>query len=776
MRGAKKIIAALEKAGCDAYLVGGVVRDTLLGRECHDIDIATSAGTYETICVAKAHRWPKKEVGKAFGCIVVTVGGNSYEVTSFRGEAYADDAHRPAQIVYGVSLEEDVKRRDFTINGMVMTADGKLIDLVGGQADLESRLIRCIGDGRRRFAEDVLRAFRACRFSAQLNFDLHEDIIPAIQDNLERVKGLSIERVRVELEKTLVAPYCARGLDAMMESGLLATSATARAHGKPREVAILPELVHLAGLRQNPRYHAYDAWNHTLAVVETLPPELTVRWAGLLHDVAKGMEGIRGEKDGQPTDYGHAEAGAQMAQGILRRLGYSNAFAKRVAWLVREHMGCAPRDKKGALRWLKKRAVDFNDKDAFLDALRQLNLLLQADDVGTGRAREGNRADLFEETFELAKNTVLFVNELKVGGKDLVSIIGEGPHVRRQLERLLVRVTEGELCNEKSALIEATVKFAQKNADAFAQEEAVQRPKKTKKPKTERVAESVIPSPKGLPVEEVRIILDRAVMKLRTSQALSETMKDGFFEKTATVMRDELETEVAILPEIVRLIGVPYAEASQDDVWTYTMCVMDELPSKLAVRWAGLLHNIAKGTRVAEESANGRETEVTLGRRSAQMAQEILTRLEYSESLIDRVIWLVREHVEEAPSEEEWMNWLRRQAVCFEEKADLVKGLRQLRFLLRAIRIATGRRDRIGREEIYGELICLAKDTVLYEEELAVSKQEVLEAVGEQKIDAVMRELLAGVTEGRISNDQEELLQAAEAICQAAKAKCEPSA
>ena len=468
MRKAKMILAALVTQGYEAYLVGGIVRDMLLARACHDIDICTSALPDDIMNVAQMHGWHTAEVGRAFGCIIVTVEGKSYEVTTFRQETYGADSHRPSEVYYGVSLEEDVKRRDFTMNGLAMRGDGTVIDLVGGKADIKSRIVRCIGDGKQRFAEDALRCYRACRFSAQLGFDLDDDIIPAISHNLSRVRGLSVERVRIELDKTLLSRHPARGLSAMMDSGLLDASVTVRERGELREVAVLTELRHLVNLPQNPLYHKYDGWHHTLAVVEAVPAELAVRWAALLHDVAKGTDGVRGEKNGQPTDHGHAVAGARMARDILTRLGQPKQIVERVSWLVREHMGCAPTDKKGALRWLKKRATDFRTKADLLDALRQLNLLLIADDIGTGRCDGSGRDQLFAEIFALAKCTALYVRELAVGGRDLMPILGDGQNVGRMLDTLLQRVRQGELTNERDVLLAAAEKSHRRQTEKNA--------------------------------------------------------------------------------------------------------------------------------------------------------------------------------------------------------------------------------------------------------------------------------------------------------------------
>lgn len=471
MDGARRILASLEAAGCEAYIVGGAVRDRLLDRACSDIDIATSAQAEVILAVAKRCGWQTVEVGRAYGCIVVVVGDKPYEVTTFRSERYGADSHRPSEVICGASLADDVRRRDFTVNGMVMTADGRVIDLVGGQDDLAAGVIRCIGDGRQRFAEDALRSFRACRFAAQLGFTLCDDIIPAIRANLDRVGGLSVERVRAEVEKTLLAPYSARGLDAMMASGLFGASMTVHIGGEAGSVSILPELVHLAGLRQNPLYHAHDTWGHTLAVVEALPKVLVLRWAGLLHDVAKGLDGIRGEKNGQPTDHGHADRGAEMARDILRRFGYSRAFVERVTWLVREHMGCAPSGQKGTLRWLKKRVGDFKCKDDMLDALDQLGELLRADGIGTGRDGAQGRDALFADVVRMAKDTALYVSELAVSGRDLLPIVGEGRAVGEMMRRLLARVTEGELANERDVLCRAAEKSEQRRRSKMREQE-----------------------------------------------------------------------------------------------------------------------------------------------------------------------------------------------------------------------------------------------------------------------------------------------------------------
>lgn len=454
METARIIMAALAADGQEAYIVGGAVRDLLRGVQPNDIDIATNATPDRITAVAEANGWKAIPVGAAFGVITVVANNQSYEVATFRSERYGIDSHRPEAVTLGVALAEDLARRDFTINAMAMAADGKIIDLFGGQQDLKAKLIRTVGKPEERFAEDGLRMFRAARFAARMGFDLETITFAAIPSSLERIKGLSVERVRTEIEKTLLSPFAARGLDIMLKSGLLAGDCLGKEQGRTYHVPILPELCHLDGLSQNPRYHLYDAWRHTLAVIELVPCNLTLRWAALLHDVAKGWPEIRTtNREGQPSDPGHDKAGAQAAAVILHRLRVDRQVAEQVEWLIRHHLMFPVVEEKVVLKWLKRLSKEFKGPEAFKDSLERLFSLHQADRegghtqpdiVGLQAVRGISDKILAEVPF--------FPSQLVLAGGEIANKLGGGPEVGRFQQNLLTRIQAGQLANTKESL------------------------------------------------------------------------------------------------------------------------------------------------------------------------------------------------------------------------------------------------------------------------------------------------------------------------------------
>lgn len=229
-------------------------------------------------------------------------------------------------------------RRDFTVNAMAMDRSGRLYDAFDGLSDIAGKRLRTVGDAGERFSEDALRLFRACRFVAQLDFTADSSLVEGMESAFPRVSGLSLERVRQEVDRLLVSKHAARGMDLLVRSSLARCSCRIKEKGAYTEVPILPELSHLVGLPQQKEFHKYDAWYHTLAVLEAASPELLLRWAVLLHDVAKGMPGIRAIRKGRLTDYGHDKKGAEMARDILTRWRRSPAFTEEVVWLVENHM------------------------------------------------------------------------------------------------------------------------------------------------------------------------------------------------------------------------------------------------------------------------------------------------------------------------------------------------------------------------------------------------------------------------------------------------------
>ena len=272
-----------------------------------------------------------------------------------------------------------MSRRDFTVNAMALDQSGNVYDYHGGRQDLQQKILRTVGDAPARYQEDALRMYRACRFVGQLGFDYvqRQGAGPAFGQPqtpyylpqsysfpVSRSAGLSLERVRTELDKLLLGKWAGKGLMLMMATGLAAGRCRVREQGTYREIDVLPELEHLAGLPQNQRFHCYDVWEHTLAAVDNSPRQLAIRWALLLHDVAKGLPGIRRlNKEGQPSDHGHEAESAVMAEVILSRLRYPAPFVQRVVWLVSRHMRFAPMlvtGERTLLRWLRSEAAGGN--------------------------------------------------------------------------------------------------------------------------------------------------------------------------------------------------------------------------------------------------------------------------------------------------------------------------------------------------------------------------------------------------------------------------------
>lgn len=459
-RGAERILRLLTGAGFDAYIVGGAVRDILMGRTPHDYDIVTSARPDDVIQVMQTNGFKAGDpVGKSFGVVIAVVPEGAHEIATYRSERYGADSHRPEEVTYADTLEEDVQRRDFTVNGMAMDIHGDIIDLVGGQTDLKKRRLRTIGKAENRFQEDALRMFRACRFIGKLDFLPDGKLLDGMAPNFHRVSGLSLERVRAELDGLLLTPAVAKGLDVLVQSRLAECTCKITDNGKVTEIPILPELYHLVNLPQEKAFHAFDGWYHTLAVVAATPADLTLRWAALLHDVAKGMPGIRAIRNNRLTDYGHDTEGATMTTELLTRLRYPAAFVKRVAWLVQSHMRFhyfVNNQEANAHKWMRKEVQSglFRTSDELAEAVKQLAAVCAADVVGCGRPNS-----VTDGTWAMGDCLAAIADELPIHTRDLHY---DSDFPRRfgadtgdMLRYLLERVRSGSIPNEPKALLEA---------------------------------------------------------------------------------------------------------------------------------------------------------------------------------------------------------------------------------------------------------------------------------------------------------------------------------
>ncbi|HEY4046164.1 MAG TPA: CCA tRNA nucleotidyltransferase [Acidobacteriaceae bacterium] len=338
---AAEVVARLRASGHQAYLVGGCVRDLLLGREPDDFDVATSASPEVVLALFEK----TFAVGAQFGVVLVVSQSPAAadtneiqeivtEVATFRSDGLYSDGRRPDQVHFTRSAEEDVKRRDFTINGLLLdpeilarTNDPEqaTLDFVGGRKDLAGGLVRAIGDPRQRFTEDKLRMLRAVRFAARFRFTLDPATAAAIRELAPAVGQVSQERIRDELTRMLTEGQAKRAFELLDETGLLKV--------------VLPEVVKMKGVEQPPQYHPEgDVWSHTLLLLEQLPagssPELA--WGTLLHDVGKPAT-FRIAPDRIRFD-GHVEVGVRIARDICRRMRFANETSEQIVLLIENHM------------------------------------------------------------------------------------------------------------------------------------------------------------------------------------------------------------------------------------------------------------------------------------------------------------------------------------------------------------------------------------------------------------------------------------------------------
>ena len=321
---AAAIVHCLRGAGYEAFLVGGCVRDLIRGVTPQDFDIVTSARP-EQVQPLFSQTVP---VGARFGVVLVIEGGRPYEVATFRVETGYDDGRHPSRVVFA-TVEEDVSRRDFTVNGLLMDPEtGRIIDYVDGRSDIERRLIRTIGDPDERFSEDHLRMLRAVRFTATLGFTLDPVTLAAVRRQAASIRRISAERIREELNRILTSGRAREGVKLLADSGLLAE--------------ILPEVLALKGVGQPPAFHPEgDVWEHTLRMLALLHCEdgdvdLRLAWAVLLHDAGKAV--TRFEDENGVHFYGHVRRGEEIAAAILQRLRFSREETETILALIRGHM------------------------------------------------------------------------------------------------------------------------------------------------------------------------------------------------------------------------------------------------------------------------------------------------------------------------------------------------------------------------------------------------------------------------------------------------------
>ncbi|MBQ6851713.1 MAG: CCA tRNA nucleotidyltransferase [Oscillospiraceae bacterium] len=428
-------IDTLEKSGFSAYVVGGCVRDSLLGRMPHDYDLCTNAMPEEISRIFGDFQ--QVHSGEKHGTIGVVIDRTVYEITTFRTEGGYQDSRHPDWVRFVGQVEEDLARRDFTVNAMAYSPRTGYMDPYGGRADLQKQVLRAVGAPAARFTEDPLRILRGVRFAVRFGLRPEAETEQAMVELAPLMDKLAKERVFDELCKLL--PH---------------VTASDLQRFSPILTAVIPELAPTVGFLQHNHHHAYDVFTHTAYTTEAVTADPVLRWAALLHDVGKPAAFTMDEQ-GQGHFKGHAELGAQMADAILRRLKAPAALREQVVFLIGHHMLQLEPDKK----LLRRRVSRYGEQP-----IRQLLILQRADYSSKGTGLHQDEGS-FEQTRQLLDRLMeeedcFAVKDLAVDGRDLLELgFAPGPRVGACLEELLQQVLSEALPNEKDPLLQRAKEY-----------------------------------------------------------------------------------------------------------------------------------------------------------------------------------------------------------------------------------------------------------------------------------------------------------------------------
>ncbi|MDO5472569.1 MAG: HD domain-containing protein [Akkermansia sp.] len=424
------VIRELEKKGYEAYVVGGCVRDSLMSIEPKDWDVCTNATPQEVLRVFR--RQPVIKTGLKHGTVTVMSDRKPIEVTTFRIDGEYTDNRHPDQVVFVSRVEEDLARRDFTINAMAYNPTRGLVDAFGGRDDLAEGLIRCVGEPDERFNEDGLRIMRALRFASRFDFSIERETAFSIRRNRHLLENVSVERIFKELKGILVG----KGVLSM----LLAF---------PDVLAvIIPELAPTLGFKQHNPHHRYDVWTHTAYAVQAAPADETLRLTMLLHDIAKPSCFSQGA-DGTGHFYKHPLLSADMAHTILTRLKSDNATLNRVVTLVREHDNNFPSSRGGMRRFIGRLGEDVVDQ---LFDVKRADIAAQSEHkLQQKQAALRQAALLIDELMD--EGHAFTIKDLHINGRALIALgVPPGPQIGNILNTLLGEVQDDKLANTEPEL------------------------------------------------------------------------------------------------------------------------------------------------------------------------------------------------------------------------------------------------------------------------------------------------------------------------------------
>lgn len=426
-----KIIETLQAAGYEAYAVGGCVRDSVLGREPNDWDITTSAKPEET----KRLFQRTIDTGIQHGTVTIMMDKEGFEVTTYRIDGEYEDSRHPKEVTFTASLEEDLRRRDFTINAMAYNEQDGLVDIFGGIRDIEAGVIRCVGDAKERFTEDALRMLRAVRFSAQLGYQIEEETGNAIKELAPNLQKISAERIQAELVKLVTSPH-PDYLRTAYETGIT------------KEV--LPEFDLCMETPQNNAHHCYNVGEHILHAMLAVEPDKVLRLGMLFHDIGKPQT-LTIDENGITHNKMHPVVGEKMTRNILRRLKFDNDTVDKVCKIVLYHDQDIALTDTGV-----RRAMNRMGEDIFplIIAVHRADISAQSD---YKKQEKLEKLGYIEKTYKdiCSRKEAVSLKDLAINGSDLIALgMKPGRQIGEVLHELLELVLEEPVLNQKEELLE----------------------------------------------------------------------------------------------------------------------------------------------------------------------------------------------------------------------------------------------------------------------------------------------------------------------------------
>lgn len=427
------LIKIIENSGESAYYVGGCVRDYMLKKNGGDVDIATSASPQKVVDLMRKNSVAVYETGIQHGTVTAVYKGAHYEITTFRTDGEYSDFRRPETVNFVKSIDEDLRRRDFTVNAMACSLSGEIIDLYGGKKDIENKIIRTVGDADKRFSEDALRIMRALRFSSVLGFEIESNTEKALFRNKELLLNVSAERIYAELVKLLCGENVLTVLD------------------KYRDIigVVIPELVPCFDCEQNTPWHVYNVYEHIISAVVFSKPDPEIRLTMLLHDIGKPVV-KKTDENGQDHFKTHAQAGAEIAEKILRRLKVSTKTLKHITTLVKYHQSVQNVGKINLKRWFNLISPEntFDLLDVRIADLKAHNPEKVQREIGILENMKTQAREILE------RGEPYKISDLAVNGNDLKSLGYSGSEIGDKLNLILDKVIDGELQNNKENIID----------------------------------------------------------------------------------------------------------------------------------------------------------------------------------------------------------------------------------------------------------------------------------------------------------------------------------